>query len=80
MKQLNGARNQCPTCREYFNSNGAFDKHRTGSHGLNRRCRTPEEMQSKGMVLRKDGFWVAEPMPEKVALLHQGKKNENQHA
>ena len=80
MKQLNGARNQCQTCKEYFNSNRAFDKHRTGAYGLNRRCLSPEEMQSKGMVLRKDGFWITKPMPENLALLYQGNKNENQHA
>ena len=80
MKQLNGARNQCPTCKEYFNSNGAFDKHRTGSHGVNRRCRSTEEMIEKGMALRKDGFWVAEPMGSALINKLGRDKNENQHA
>jgi hypothetical protein len=62
MKVLSGDRNQCQTCKEYFNSSGAFDKHRVGEHGLNRRCRTREEMQAKGMSLNKDGFWIKEPM------------------
>jgi hypothetical protein len=62
MKVLNGNRNQCQTCKEYFNSNGSFDKHRTGNHGLNRRCMTPEEMQAKGMSLNNDGFWIREKM------------------
>jgi hypothetical protein len=80
MKKLNGARNQCPTCREYFNSNGAFDKHRTGSHGVNRRCRTIEEMLDKGMALREDGFWVAEPMNADLIEQRNRSKNEDQHA
>jgi hypothetical protein len=37
-------------------------------------------MQEKGMALRKDGFWVADPMPESLALLHEGKKHEDQPA
>jgi hypothetical protein len=78
--KLNGARNQCPTCREYFNSNGAFDKHRTGPHGVYRRCRTPEEMQEKGMSLRKDGFWIADSMSADLVAIHEERKNENQHA
>ena len=65
MKTLNGFRNQCPTCSEYFNSNGAFDKHRVGKPGSKqRRCRTPEEMIAKGMCLKPDGFWIAKPMKE----------------
>jgi len=62
MKVLSGDRNQCQTCKEYFNSSGAFDKHRVGEHGLNRRCRTREEMQAKGMSLNKDGFWITQKM------------------
>lgn len=55
---LTGDRNQCPTCKKYFNSSIAFDKRRTGQHGVDRRCRTTEEMEARGMVLCKDGFWV----------------------
>lgn len=63
-KQLNGNRNQCPTCKKYFNSNGAFDKHRTGAHGVDRRCMTTEEMIDAGMVLGSDDFWRGSAMPE----------------
>jgi hypothetical protein len=60
--KLRGNRNQCPTCNLYFNSNWAFDKHRTGTHGVDRRCRTVDEMLSKGMVLMNSGFWGGEKM------------------
>ncbi|NBX51269.1 hypothetical protein EBT25_15430 [bacterium] len=62
MKILRGDRNQCTVCKQYFNSIGAFDKHRTGKHGEDRRCLTPEEMENKGMILRPDGFWIGEKM------------------
>jgi hypothetical protein len=62
MKMLSGDRNQCQGCKQYFNSSGAFDKHRTGEHGSNRRCRTPEEMIEKGMSLNRDGFWISKKM------------------
>jgi hypothetical protein len=41
-----------------FNSNAAFDKHRTGQFGVDRRCRTEAEMIAAGMAKRADGFWV----------------------
>ena len=63
-KKLNGNRNQCPTCNQYFNSNGAFDKHRTGRHGVDRRCMTVDEMIAEGMILGEDGFWRGSSMPE----------------
>ena len=57
-KNLRGDRNQCAACGLLFNSTAAFDKHRTGEHANNgRRCLTPDEMHSKGMVRRNDGFW-----------------------
>ncbi|QBE66829.1 hypothetical protein [Pseudoduganella lutea] len=64
MKQLNGDRNQCPGCGEYFNSSFAFDKHRTGDFGTNRRCLTVPEMESKKMAKNTAGFWVSEKMPQ----------------
>lgn len=66
MKLLSGNRNQCQSCKEYFNSNTPFDKHRTGEYGVNRRCRTPEEMLALGMSLNADGFWVTEKMPDRM--------------
>lgn len=61
---LRGDKNQCPGCGEFFYSTFAFEKHRTGAHGKDRRCLNREEMQEKGMVLREDGFWrsAANPM------------------
>jgi hypothetical protein len=57
-KVLRGDRNQCQGCKEYFNSTSAFDKHRVGEFGKDRRCRTTEEMTALGMGLNADGFWV----------------------
>lgn len=56
--RLTGDRNQCQSCKTYFNSTYAFDKHRVGDFGVNRRCRTEDEMLAKKMVKNKDGFWV----------------------
>jgi len=58
--RLTGARNQCQGCKQYFNSNTAFEMHRTGEHGVNRRCRTPEEMTALGMLINHAGFWITE--------------------
>jgi hypothetical protein len=52
---------QCPGCLEYFYSTAAFDKHRTGRHGLDRRCRTPAEMMQCNMARNRHGFWVGDP-------------------
>lgn len=60
---LTGQRNQCPGCDQYFNSNLAFDMHRTGKHGHDRRCMTPLEMTAKGMCVNAAGFWISESMP-----------------
>lgn len=58
--KLGSQRNQCQGCKQYFNSNAAFDKHRTGKHGVNRRCMTSEEMKDKGMSINHAGFWITE--------------------
>jgi len=63
-KPLRGDRNQCAGCGAYFNSTRAFDKHRTGRIGIDRRCMTAEQMSTAGMVLRDDGFWRGSAMPE----------------
>ena len=57
---LSGQRNICPSCGLPFNSNAAFDKHRTGDYNKRpqeRRCLTVAEMESIGMAISR-GFWV----------------------
>lgn len=61
--KLTGDRNQCQGCKLYFNSTAAFDKHRTGKHGVDRRCMTQDEMRASGMDQRADGFWVGSRNP-----------------
>jgi hypothetical protein len=58
--RLTGSRNQCQGCKQYFNSTTAFDMHRTGEHGVNRRCRTTDEMTALGMLVNHAGFWITE--------------------
>ncbi|WP_424949181.1 hypothetical protein [Comamonas terrigena] len=60
---LRGDRNQCPTCHLYFNSTTAFEAHRTGTYGVDRRCLTIPEMEAKGMVISKEGFWMTKSRP-----------------
>ena len=62
MMRLAGSRNQCGGCREYFNSNAAFEKHRTGKFGVDRRCLTPDEMIAKKMLKNTAGFWTTGAM------------------
>ena len=68
--KLTNRRCQCAGCSEYFNSVGAFDKHRTGRHRTNtRRCMTIEEMEAAGMFwIDKDGerLWYGERWSERA--------------
>jgi hypothetical protein len=66
MRILKGNRNQCTICNEYFNSNTPFELHRVGDHGVNRRCKTKEEMQAAGMCLNDQGFWTTGKMPDRL--------------
>jgi hypothetical protein len=73
--KLTGQKNQCRGCGKYFQSNHAFDKHRTGSLGTppsggkralrgTRRCLSETEMLAAGMVLKASGFWAGSIMPD----------------
>lgn len=55
-------RNQCGGCRVFFNSVTAFDKHRTGEYGVDRRCMTVDEMTAKGMSVNEAGYWIGSSM------------------
>lgn len=58
--KLTAKRNQCQSCKQYFNSTSAFDFHRHGKFGLDRRCMTSLEMTKFGMLVNSDGFWITE--------------------
>lgn len=55
-------RNQCGGCRVFFNSVTAFDKHRIGEYGVDRRCMTVDEMTAKGMSVNEAGYWIGSSM------------------
>ena len=58
-RTLGEEHNQCPACSAYFNSTYAFDMHRIGEFGRNRRCMTETEMLNAGMGLNKTKWWVS---------------------
>jgi hypothetical protein len=63
---LTSSRNQCGGCGQYFNSNTAFEKHRTGVFGIDRRCLNDQEMEAKKMAKNAAGFWTGEPMDQSI--------------
>ena len=63
-RELHGDHNQCPGCGQYFNSTFAFDKHRIGAFGVDRRCMDLQEMEKAGMALNAGGWWVSERYQE----------------
>ena len=62
--KLGSSRNQCGGCRQYFNSNFAFVKHRTGTYGVDRRCLNEQEMLDKKMAKNAAGYWTGNPMDQ----------------
>lgn len=62
---LRGDHNQCAARLEYFNSTAAFEKHRTGDFGVDRRCRTAQEMEKSGMSRNADGWWITSAWTER---------------
>lgn len=59
--KLSGDRCRCCACGAHFNSTRAFDKHRRGDYGIDRRCLTAAEMLARGMAQNATGFWVTSP-------------------
>ena len=74
---LTGDRNQCQGCKEYFNSIKAFERHRIGEFGVDRRCRTPDEMIERGYSKNKHGFWITQKMSTTYIEKITGEKHEN---
>jgi hypothetical protein len=61
---VSGDRNQCAGCGALFNSSAAFDKHRTGDFGKDRRCMSATEMLAKKMATNAAGYWVTALNPK----------------
>lgn len=55
---LTGNRCQCPTCGAYFSRVRAFDRHRVGTIGIDRRCLTEAEMIARGWQRNAAGYWI----------------------
>lgn len=63
MLPLGSDKCRCSACDEYFNSSGAFAKHRVGPFApINepdtRRCLTVSEMEAKGWARNQTGHWI----------------------
>lgn len=56
--RLTGNRCQCAACGQRFNSLSAFDAHRRGRHGPERRCLTAEDLTARGWLVNAAGFWI----------------------
>jgi hypothetical protein len=55
----------CTGCHETFTGTRSGDMHRIGPHDGERRCLSPTEMEAKGMIRDKRGYWRenSKPMP-----------------
>lgn len=51
---------RCSVCSEYFNSAYAFDAHRIGKAGVDRRCKSVAEMIESGMSLNAKRRWITQ--------------------
>ena len=63
---------RCPTCKKFFNSASAFDKHRTGSYAEGRQCLSADDMKAIGMDTNNDGYWVTALMPPGFTFEDEG--------
>lgn len=59
---LRGDRAQCASCGHLFNSSTAYDRHRAGAIGINRRCMTIPEMIGKGFSRNDAFYWITSTM------------------
>jgi hypothetical protein len=70
----------CRACGELFNSEAAFDRHRTGPfrqlreppNAPDRRCLSGDEMLAKGMARNARGRWVTALNPRAFPTVTAG--------
>jgi hypothetical protein len=80
---LRGDQCQCPSCGLLFTSTSSFDKHRTGSYGSGRRCRTTDELHVIGFEPNSRGYWrkaLTEEQRSKLFTLRSTTTKELNHA
>jgi hypothetical protein len=65
--KLTGQRCQCTSCKEFFNRERIFDRHRVGVHGVNRGCLSVAEMAARGWRRNAAGFWIMDS-PERAVF------------
>lgn len=58
LAQLGRRGRECVGCESLFLGVPAFDSHRVGRHGIDRRCATPDEMRAAGLGQDDRGVWV----------------------
>ena len=62
--KVTGSRCLCQSCGDFFNSTGAFEKHRVGKYtDHSRRCLDATEMRAAGMSENAMGYWTASRDP-----------------
>jgi hypothetical protein len=55
--RFTGDRCKCTACDLNFTSTSAFDKHRVGKLGVDRRCLPVVELRARGWSPNARGFW-----------------------
>jgi hypothetical protein len=65
--KLTGHRCQCTSCKECFNRERVFERHRIGVHGVNRGCLSVAEMTARGWYRNAAGFWIMDS-PDRAAF------------
>lgn len=58
--KLTGNRCHCTACREYFNSDSTFQRHRKGGYetATSRRCLAPANLIARGWSKNAAGLWI----------------------
>jgi hypothetical protein len=67
---------RCSICGEYFNSSGAFGRHRVGPFAPigkpeTRRCLSVEEMLAKDFFKKSSGHWARGKRPANAVAIRQ---------
>lgn len=55
-----GRMEHCKVCHQTFSGASTGDAHRTGRYGIDRRCRTSDELSALGLWLER-GIWHGSP-------------------